>query len=299
VSLIEPFDDRNGVIWYDGEFIPWKTAKIHVLTHGLHYASCVFEGIRVYNCNIFRLAEHHDRLFQSAKILGFSLPHSIDDLNKAARSLLQKNHIVNGYIRTFAWRGSEQISVSAPLTRIHVALAAWETPNNYFNTQSALDRGARLLISQWVRPMPNSAPIKSKCAANYAISTISKHEAINHGYDDSLLLDYRGYIAEASAANIFFVANNVLYTPTSHCALEGITRSTVMKIANSLGIGMEVCDLTKHDLHRFEDAFLTGTACEILPVKSIDEHVYTLSALTKNIMQKYQNIVHDPNGVRL
>lgn len=289
------FDKRTGHIWLNGNMTNWPDAKIHVLTHGLHYASCVFEGIRVYGGKIFKLDQHHERIHRSAEYLDFKIPFNVKDLNNASQQLIKSNQIESGYIRTFAWRGSEQVSVSAPNTKIHTAIAAWETPKDYFTTLNSVNKGAKLVTSNWARPAPNTAPTQSKCASNYAISTLSKHQAIRQGYDDALLLDHRGFICEASAANIFFVINGDLHTPTTYSALSGITRQTIIDIAKQHGIKTIVRDIDPTEIGAASEVFLTGTACEILPVSSIDEYKFKPSAITHKLSQNYMALVqcHD------
>ena len=223
------FDQRDGFIWMNGDMMPWADSKIHVLTHGLHYGSCVFEGARAYNGRIFKLEEHTERLFYSARELGFELPFSADAINAACRETLDKNGLVDGYLRPVAWRGSEMMGVSAQQNRINVAVAAWEWPS-YFNPEERL-RGIRLDMAKYRRPSPETAPCHAKAAGLYMICTLSKHDAEAKGYADAMMLDWRGQIAEATGANVFFVDNGVLHTPLPDCFLDGITRRTVMELA--------------------------------------------------------------------
>src|SRR5882757_4027940 len=231
---IFPFDDRDGTIWLDGRLVPWREAKVHVLTHGLHYASSVFEGIRAYGGEVFALAEHCRRLCDSARILGFDLPYDVEALEAAVHATLQSNSITDGYLRPVAWRGSEQMSISAPSSKIHVAIAAWDWPS-YYDPEKRM-RGIRLQRSRWARPAPNTAPTSAKAAGLYMICTMAKHEALAAGFDDALMLDWRGLIAEATGANIFLVTDRQLLTPRPDCFLDGITRRTVMKLARELGM---------------------------------------------------------------
>ena len=226
-----PFDDRDGFIWYDGRLVPWRDAKLHVLTHGLHYASCVFEGERVYNGKVFRMEDHNERLINSAKILGFEVPASMDDLARATLEVVAGNKIVDGYVRPIAWRGAEQMGVSAQASKIHLALACWDWPA-YFSPE-ARAKGIRMLWSRWARPAPNTAPTQAKASGLYMICTMAKHEAEAQGCDDALMLDWRGQLAEGTGANIFLAINGELHTPTPDCFLNGITRQTVIGLAQA------------------------------------------------------------------
>ncbi|RMF10697.1 MAG: branched-chain amino acid aminotransferase, partial [Alphaproteobacteria bacterium] len=228
MSLV-PFDDRDGKIWFNGKLVDWRDAKIHVLTHALHYASCVFEGQRAYGGEIFKLTEHSQRLHESARILDFEIPYSVAEIDQAARDVLAANNLVDAYVRPVAWRGPEQMGVAAQKTKVHVAVAAWEWPS-YFTPEARM-KGLRLNISKWKRPSPECAPTKSKAAGLYMICTLSKHAAEAAGYDDSLMLDYRGQVAEATGANIFFYKDGKLHTPKPDCFLDGITRRTAMELA--------------------------------------------------------------------
>ncbi len=289
---IIPFDDRDGFIWFNGEMIPWREAKLHVLTHGLHYASCVFEGERSYNGNIFKCREHSQRLHDSATMLGFKIPYSVAELDEAKKAVLKKNNIINGYLRPVAWRGSEMMAISAQATKIHVAIAAWEWPS-YFS-QEAREKGLNLKISNWARPAPNTAPTASKAAGLYMICTLSKHEAENEGFNDALMLDYRGYIAEATGANLFFVFNGELHTPTPDCFLNGITRRTVMELAASSGIKVVERHIKLEEIKTASEAFLTGTAAEVTPIGRIGEQKFNVGAITIKLMQSYKNLVENP-----
>ncbi len=288
MSLI-PFDDRDGVIWYNGALVPWKEAKIHVLSHGLHYGSCVFEGVRVYDGHIFKLEEHTARLQRSAALLGFDLPYSADVLNTATRDAVRAQHIVNGYIRPVAWRGSEMMAIAAQQTRIHVAIAAWEWPS-YFS-QAARERGLKLCTSSWVRPAPSMAPTASKAAGLYMICTLSKHAAEREGYDDALMLDYRGYVAEATGANLFFVIDGALHTPTPDCFLNGITRLTVIELATRAGIRVVERHMLPEEIAAATEAFLTGTAAEVTPIGQIDGWQAPVGPVTRQLMADYSACV--------
>jgi len=284
-----PFDDRNGFIWFDGNVVPWRDAKVHVLTHGLHYGSCVFEGERVYEGKIFKLREHSERLFKSAELLGFTLPYSLEDIEKASNDIVARQSILNGYVRPVAWRGSEMMAISAQQTKIHVAIAAWEWPS-YFSKE-AKERGLRLQIAKWARPAPNTAPTASKAAGLYMICTLSKHVAEKDGFDDALMLDYRGYIAEATGANMFFVINGEVHTPTPDCFLDGITRRTVIDLAKKRGLKVIERHIKPEELKQVSEVFLTGTAAEVTPVGQIGEQKFTVGAITKQLMADYSAIV--------
>ncbi|MGH7059547.1 MAG: branched-chain amino acid aminotransferase [Stellaceae bacterium] len=262
-----PFDDRDGFIWYDGRLVPWREAKLHVLSHGLHYASCVFEGERVYNGTVFRLDDHNERLLNSARIMGFEVPASMDDLTRATRELIAANKILDGYVRPIAWRGAEQMGVSAQATKIHLALAAWDWPA-YFSPE-ARAKGIRMKWAPWARPAPHTAPTQAKAAGLYMICTISKHDAEADGCDDALMLDWRGQLAEGTGANLFLVFNGELHTPTPDCFLNGITRKTVIELAKKRGIKVVERAIMPEELARAEEMFLTGSAAEVTPVGEI------------------------------
>jgi len=284
-----PFDDRDGFIWYNGAMLPWRDAKLHVLSHGLHYASCVFEGERVYNGRIFKLHEHSERLHRSAELLGFKVPYSVEEIDRISKEVVAKNTVENGYVRPVAWRGSEMMAISAQQTKIHVAIAAWSWPS-YFSKE-AKERGLRLQISKWQRPAPNTAPTASKAAGLYMICTVSKHAAEQAGFDDAMMLDYRGLIAEATGANIFLVMNGELHTPTPDCFLNGITRLTVIDLAKKRGIKVVERHIKPEELAKAQEVFLTGSAAEVTPVGSIDNYTFTVGAVTKQLMQDYSDLV--------
>jgi branched-chain amino acid aminotransferase len=266
MSLI-PFDDRDGFIWCDGRLVPWRDAKLHVLTHGLHYASSVFEGERVYNGKVFRLEDHNERLFNSARILGFEVPATMDELAKATREVISSNNIVEGYVRPIAWRGAEQMGVSAQASKIHLAIAAWDWPA-YFSPE-ARAKGIRMQWAKWMRPAPNTAPTAAKASGLYMICTMAKHEAEAAGCDDALMLDWRGQLAEGTGANIFLVINGELHTPTPDCFLNGITRQTVISLAKKRGIKVIERAIMPEELAKAEEVFLTGSAAEVTPVGEI------------------------------
>jgi branched-chain amino acid aminotransferase len=268
---IIPFDDRDGTIWFDGKLVPWRDAKIHVLSHALHYASCVFEGERVYGGRVFHLDQHSQRLINSAKLLGFEIPIGLAAINEATNAVVRAQGIVDGYVRPVAWRGAEQMGVSAQATKIHMAIAAWEWPA-YFSPEARL-KGIRMTISKWARPAPNTAPTASKAAGLYMICTLSKHAAEDEGYEDALMLDWRGQVAEATGANIFLAINGELHTPTPDCFLDGITRRTVMGLARARQIKVVERAIMPEELAKAEEVFLTGSAAEVTPVgEIIGEH---------------------------
>jgi len=284
-----PFDDRDGFIWYNGKLVPWRDAKVHVLTHGLHYASCVFEGERVYGGNIFKLTEHSTRLDRSAKLLGYELPYSVAEIDRACQETIAANKIVDGYVRPVAWRGSEMMGVSAQSSRINVAVATWEWPS-YFSPEAKL-KGLRLTISDWKRPAPDTAPTASKAAGLYMICTLSKHAAENAGFDDALMLDYRGQVAEATGANIFFVQDGKLHTPKPDCFLDGITRRTVIDLARAQQIEVIERAIMPNELEGFEQSFLTGTAAEVTPLGQIGPYNFVVGDITKSLAAAYDKTV--------
>jgi len=262
-----PFDDRDGFIWCDGRLVPWREAKLHVLTHGLHYASSVFEGERVYGGKVFRLDDHNERLLNSAKILGFEVPAKIDELRKATEELVAANKIVDGYVRPIAWRGAEQMGVSAQLSKIHLAIATWDWPA-YFSPE-ARAKGIRMVWSRWARPAPHTAPVHAKASGLYMICTMAKHEAEAAGFDDALMVDWRGQLAEGTGANIFLVMNGELHTPTPDCFLNGITRKTVIGLAKARGLKVVERAIMPEELAKADEVFLTGSAAEVTPVGEI------------------------------
>ena len=283
------FDLRSGHIWLDGKFVDWKKAKIHVLTHGLHYGSCVFEGSRVYDGKIFKLNEHTERLYNSAKILGFKIPYSKKKIISVSKLLIKKQKIKNGYLRPFAWRGSEMMAISAQKTTIHVALAAWEM-STYFNPQKQL-KGIKLQTAYWRRPAPNTAPTQAKASGLYMICTLSKHYAEMKHYDDSLMLDYKGRVAESTGSNIFIVKKGILYTPIADCFLNGITRKTIVSLAKKNNIKVYEKHIFPKELLKAEEVFLTGTAVEITPVSQIDNKKFKIGPVTKKLIELFNNLV--------
>ena len=287
-----PFHDRDGVIWMDGEMVPWRDAKVHVLTHALHYASAVFEGSRAYGGEVFRLTDHTIRLHQSAELLGFSLPYSVETLDAATREVVAAAGGGDLYLRHLAWRGSEMMGVAAQKNRIHVAIAAWVWPS-YFKPEERM-AGIRLTMAPWRRPAPTTAPSASKAAGLYMICTLSKHQAENEGWHDALMLDYQGRIAEATAANIFLVIDGALHTPTTECILNGITRRTVIDLARRRGLTVVEGELWPQDLARGQEVFLTGSAAEVTPVRQIADHTFTPGAITRLMMDDYSAAVRGP-----
>ena len=281
-----PFDQLDGHIWMNGEFVKWADAKIHVLTHGLHYASAVFEGERAYGGEIFKLNEHTQRLHDSANILGFEIPYSVEEINQACRDLLKMQGFTDAYVRPIAWRGSDSMGVSAQNNRINCAIATWQWPS-YFNPEERL-KGIRLDVAQYCRPDPRTAPSKSKAAGLYMICTLSKHAAEAKGYADAMMLDWRGQVAEATGANIFFVKDGEVHTPTPDCFLDGITRRTVIGLAKRRGIVVNERAIMPDELEGFEEAFLCGTAAEVTPVAEIGQWHFTPGAITKTLMDDYE-----------
>ncbi|MEO4041259.1 branched-chain amino acid aminotransferase [Hoeflea sp. CAU 1731] len=284
-----PFDQLDGHIWFNGEFVPWKDAKVHVLTHGLHYASSVFEGERAYGGEIFKLREHTERLFESARILGFEIPFTVEDIDQACNSLLKMQGFDDAYIRPVAWRGSEMMGVSAQSNKINVAIAIWQWPS-YFKPEERL-KGIRLDIAQYRRPDPATAPSKAKAAGLYMICTLSKHAAEAKGYADALMLDWRGRVAEATGANIFFVKDGVIHTPTPDCFLDGITRRTVIDLAKKRNYEVVERTIMPEEMAEFEQCFLTGTAAEVTPVSEIGPYRFTVGEITENLMNDYTHAV--------
>jgi branched-chain amino acid aminotransferase len=288
----QPFDKRDGVIWMDGATVPWAEATLHVLSHGLHYASAVFEGERAYGGVIFKLDEHTRRLHDSAALLGFRIPWSVAQIGKACNDLLVRQRLKDAYIRPIAWRGSEMMGVSAQQTTIHLAIAAWEWPS-YFKPEERL-KGIRLDIARYKRPDPATEPSKSKATGLYMICTISKHEAEGKGYADALMLDWRGRVAEATGANVFFVRDGVIHTPTPDCFLDGITRRTVIDLARKRGYEIVERAIVPEEMADFEQCFLTGTAAEVTPVSEIGPYSFTVGDITRTLMEDYTGVVQPP-----
>ena len=285
-----PFDDRDGSIWMDGEIVPWRDAKAHTLSHGLHYASLVFEGERSYGGRIFKGREHTERLRNSANIMDFDLPISDDEVDAAKQAVIEANNIVDGYVRAYCWRGSEMMAVSAQHTTVHLAIAAWEWPS-YFDPETKM-RGITLDIASWKRPSPESAPVHAKAAGLYMICTLAKHEAERKGFQDALMMDYRGYVAEATGANVFFVdENGTLHTPIADCFLNGITRRSVIDMAISMQIEVIERHIKPEELGSMCECFLTGTAAEVTPVSRISDYEFTPGNLCRAMVDGYTNLV--------
>ena len=278
-----PFDRRCGRIWYNGSSLAWVDAKLHVMSHGLHYASCVFEGIRAYGGEPYKIREHYERFHSSAEMLDFRIPYSVATLEQATREILKDNDLSEAYIRPVAWRGSEQMAIAADKTTIHVAIVAWNF-GDYFGARL---KGIRLTLSRWRRPSPDSAPCKSKAAGLYTICTLAKHEAQRNGFDDALMLDYRGQIAESTGANIFLVIDGQLHTPKADCFLDGITRQALVRIARKEGIDVVERAVLLEDLDSAQGVFLTGTAAEVTLVREIDERTFTEDKIAKRLAAIY------------
>ncbi|WP_425417414.1 branched-chain amino acid aminotransferase [Oricola indica] len=285
-----PFDQLDGHIWMNGEFVPWKDAKIHVLTHGLHYASAVFEGERAYGGEIFKLTEHTERLHESARLLGFKIPYSVEEIDQACIDLLHKQGFTDAYVRPIAWRGSEMMGVSAQQNRINLAIAIWQWPS-YFDPAQKM-KGIRLDLAEYRRPDPRTAPSKSKAAGLYMICTLSKHAAEAKGYADALMLDWRGQVAEATGANVFFVKDGVIHTPTPDCFLDGITRRTVIGLARKRGYEVVERVIMPEEMEGFEQCFLTGTAAEVTPVSEIGPYSFEVGEIASTLMNDYTEAVH-------
>ena len=285
-----PFDKRSGKIWFNNELCDWQDARVHIISHGMHYASLVFEGLRVYNTKIFKLEDHIERLFNSARILDMKIPYSVQEIIEATKKLVLDQNIKDGYIRPFAWRGSEMMGVSGQNTKINVAIAIWDWPA-YFDPNLKL-KGIKLNISKWQRPPQNSSPWDSKAAGLYMICTLSKHQAEKEGYTDSLMLDHQGNIAEATSANIFFKdKNNELHTPIPDSFLDGITRKTVIDLAKSKNIKIHERKISPNELSNFVGCFITGTAAEITPVANILNNKFEVCDLITDLSSSYEKLV--------
>ena len=289
---IIPFDKRIGFIWYNGEFVEWQNATTHVLNHGLHYGSCVFEGLRVYGEKIYKLEKHTDRLFFSAQRMGIDVPYSKDEINRAHEETIKKMNIKYGYVRPVIWRGSEMMAISAQKNKINVAVATWEWPS-YFTKEDRL-KGISLQTAVWKRPPPDCIPTDTKAAGLYMICTLSKHEAEKNGYTDALMLDYKGRISESTGSNIFLVINGEIHTPVPDCFLNGITRQTVIEIAKNEGINVIERDIYPDEISKAEEIFLTGSAVEVTPVGKIDNQNFKVGNITTKISSLYMKEV-DPN----
>jgi branched-chain amino acid aminotransferase len=284
-SMSVPFDQLPGMIWFDGKLVPGPEAKIHVLTHGLHYASCVFEGERAYGGEIFKSTEHSERLKKSANILDFEIPYSVAEIDAAKRLVIEKNGMPDSYVRPLAWRGSEQLGVSAQHNAIHLAIAAWQWPS-YFDPEQRL-KGIRLDLAEYRRPDPRTAPCLAKAAGLYMICTVSKHRAERRGYADAMMLDWEGRVAECTGANIFFIKDGKIHTPTADCFLDGITRRTVIDLARRRGIEVIERRIMPEELSGFSECFITGTAAEVTAVSEIANWNFNPGGITKQLMEDY------------
>jgi branched-chain amino acid aminotransferase len=284
------YDDRDGSIWFDGKLVPWRDANVHILTHAMHYASSVFEGQRAYNGVIFKLRQHSERLINSARILGFELPWTADQIDDACNEVLKANNLTDAYVRPIAWRGSEQMGVSAQATKPHLAIAAWEW-GKYFDPAVAA-KGLRLDIAPWRRPAPHTAPVQSKAAGLYMIATLSKHHAEARGYNDALMFDWRGQVAEATGANAFFVKEGALHTPTPDCFLNGLTRQTVMELARKRGIEVVERAIWPEELEGFEQMFITGSAAEVTFIQSAGPWSFEIGDLSRQLAKDYDDLVN-------
>ena len=283
------YDDRDGSIWTDGRLTPWRDARLHVLTHGLHYASAVFEGQRAYGGEVFKLTEHTERLHSSAAAMGFDIPWSVREIDDACREVLAANKISDGYVRPIAWRGAEMMGVSAQNNTIHLSIAAWPWPS-YFSPE-ARESGIKLTTAAWRRPAPESAPVHAKAAGLYMICTLSKHQAERQGFEDALMLDYRGRVAEATGANIFLGIDGALHTPDPDCFLDGITRRTVIQLGRARGYEVVERAILPAELADAQEVFLTGTAAEVTPVGRIDDHRFQVGAMTRQLREDYEALV--------
>lgn len=288
--MLASLAQREGEIWLDGKYVAWSQATLHVLSHGLHYASSVFEGARVYEGRVFKLEAHAARLARSAAILEIGLPYREEEVVSATRELIARNGLQSAYVRTIAWRGPETLAINGEGAQTHVAIAAWPWGNLF--ADRARERGLRLGWARWRRPDPESAPHEAKAASLYAVGTLAKRAADREGYDDALMLDYQGLVAEATGANIFFIKDGALHTPTPYCFLNGITRQTVIGIASSRGITVHERFIRPEELAEFEAAFVTGSAAEISPVASIGAVKYSASLLTEQLVADYRALVH-------
>ena len=283
---IIPFDDRDGTIWFDGKLVPWRDAKIHVLTHALHYGSAVFEGERIYGGKVFKLREHSQRLIDSGKILGFDVPMTVEQIDAATNEVVAANKMKDGYVRPIAWRGAEQMGVAAQQTKIHVAIASWDW-GAYFGTEAKM-KGLKLCMAKYRRPDPATSPCLAKATGLYMICTLEKHAAEAAGYSDALMLDWRGQVAETTGANVFFVMDGEIHTPKADCFLDGITRRTVMGIARQRQYKVVERAIMPQEMGKATEAFLTGTAAEITPIASIGDHKFAPGTITKNLLADFE-----------
>lgn len=283
------YDDRDGVIWMDGEFVPWREAKVHVLTHALHYASSVFEGERAYGGTIFKSREHSERLLTSCDMVDIARPYTVDEIEAAKAATLEANGFIDAYVRAVIWRGSgPDMGVSSQRNPVHLAIAAWEWGAYYGDAKM---QGAKLDISKWKRPSPETIPSQAKAAGLYMICTMSKHAAEAKGCSDALMMDYRGYVAEATGANVFFVKDGVVHTPLADCFLNGITRQTVIGMLRARGIEVVERHIEPAEMEDFQQCWLTGTAAEVTPVGQIGDYRFEVGSLTRSIAEEYEKLV--------
>jgi len=283
------YDDRDGKIWLDGSFVEWRDANVHVLTHAMHYASSVFEGERAYNGKIFKSWEHSERFKKSANLIDFEIPYTVEEIEKAKYQSLEKNGLTDAYVRAFAWRGAgKDMGVASSQNPVRVAIAVWSWGNYYGDAKF---KGAKLDIAKWRRPDPATAPSQAKAAGLYMIATMSKHAAEDKGCSDAMMFDYRGYVAEATGANVFFVKDGAVHTPKADAFLNGITRQTVINLLKEKGISVIERHIMPDELESFEQCWLTGTAAEVTPVGQIGDYKFEVGALTKEISDSYDKIV--------
>ena len=294
--MTKSFEDRNGWIWMNGKFIPWQNATSHIISQGLHYASAVFEGERAYNGIIFKSEEHTKRFFKSAEIIGIEIPFTEEQINTAKKELIQKMNYKDCYVRPLAWRGGEQMGISTTKSNINVAIAVWDDWASYFKIEDR-KTGLKLITSPWKRPAPDTAPYQAKASGPYIICTMSKEFAETKGYHDALMLDYRGYVAEGTGANIFFIKNNDIHTPIPDCFLNGITRQAVIKMATEQGFKITERHILPDEISKYDEAFLTGTAAEITPIRSIDKVYFTTgdNTTTFKFMSDFTEMVNNSN----
>jgi len=289
---MENFHDQEGWIWCDGKLRKWNEVQLHVLSHGLHYASCVFEGERVYGGTVFKLREHSQRLIESARMLGFEIPYTVEEIDRATIETAKAMKCVDGYVRPVAWRGSEQMGVSAQKTKVHLAIAVWDWPS-YFSPE-ARERGIKLTMSKWKRPSPETEPVKAKASGLYMICTLSKEAAEKAGFDDALMLDWRGQVAECTGANVLLVMNGEIHTPTPDCFLDGITRRAVIGLAKGRGIKVIERAVWPDDLKTADEVFVTGTAAEVTPIGQIDDLHFQVGPITRKLRDDFEKLVRQP-----
>ena len=284
----EPFDDRDGTLWVNGQAVPWREAKLHVLTHSLHYGGAVFEGERAYGGKIFESRKHSERLHRSASLMGYEIPYAVAALEEAKELVIRKNSLSDAYVRVIAWRGSESMGVTATACAVHVAVTAYPWGAYY---GEARKRGARLGIAKWRRPAPETAPFNAKTSGLYMICTLAKHDAEAQGYADAMMLDYRGYVAESTGANMFFVRDGEVHTPIADCFLDGITRRTAIRLLEARNVPVQERHIQPEELDSFEQCFLSGTAAEITPVTEIGEHKFEIGTIVQTLSEDYDSLV--------